>query len=133
MEKKRQGNAGSGMLYTQHAEYKMREYKVSRQRVSSVVRRPDRLETGIAPKTVAAMQITGSKKHPHELWVMYQRNIKYQNGKSNTEKEKMQSVASIGVGVMRIISVWRYPGKSPERDPIPAHILEEMVTFISVK
>lgn len=36
---------------------------------------------------------------------------------------------SVGEGVgkgLRIISVWRYPGTSPERDPIPSDILEEL-------
>jgi hypothetical protein len=28
--------------------------------------------------------------------------------------------------ILRIISVWRYPGTSPERDPIPSEILEEL-------
>lgn len=28
--------------------------------------------------------------------------------------------------IFRIISVWRYPGTSPERDPIPVEILEEL-------
>ena len=31
-----------------------------------------------------------------------------------------------GGKILRVISVWRYPGTSPERDPIPAEILEEI-------
>ena len=31
-----------------------------------------------------------------------------------------------GGKTLRIISVWRYPGTSPERDPIPIEILEEL-------
>lgn len=31
-----------------------------------------------------------------------------------------------GGKILRIISVWRYPGTSPERDPIPEDILDEI-------
>lgn len=122
----------SGVFFTQHAEYKMREYRVSRQKVSSVMRRPDREEIGIAPNTIAVMQTAGSSKHSHEVWVMYQRKIKSQTSKSkNGDDEGLAgklNFSSSGYGGVshgvRIISVWRYPGKSPERDPIPEYILQ---------
>jgi hypothetical protein len=31
---------------------------------------------------------------------------------------------------IKVITAWRYPGKSPERNPIPQEILEEIKTII---
>jgi len=36
------------------------------------------------------------------------------------------SVGAGGGKMLRIISAWKYPGESPERDPIPAEILQEI-------
>jgi len=42
-------------------------------------------------------------------------------------KEFMEKRGIGGKGkVLRIISAWKYPGESPERDPIPVDILEEL-------
>ena len=35
-----------------------------------------------------------------------------------------------GGKMLRIISVWRYPGTSPERDPIPRDVLEEIGSVV---
>src|SRR3989338_6447390 len=59
------------LQWTEHAKYKMRQYGLSPVRVNRVLRFPTRTEKGIAPKTVAVMQTTTSKKR-HEIWVMYQ-------------------------------------------------------------
>lgn len=84
--------------FTEHARFKMRQYGLSEARVKRVLRAPVRVEVGIAPKTVAAMQPTGAKR-PQEVWCMYQ----------DTPKKR------------KIIAVWRYPGVSPvrERPPFP--------------
>ena len=94
------------IYWTKHAKEKMRQYRLSEKRLKRVLRKPDRKELGIAPKTVAIMQTTGTKKHPTEIWLMYQK-----------EKEKI-----------KIISAWRYPGKSPigKPPPIPEDILWEL-------
>jgi hypothetical protein len=59
---------------------------------------------------VAAMKKTGSKTFP-ELWVMYT-PVKEEGGK------------------IKIITAWRFPGESKERDPIPKEILEEVRSVI---
>ena len=89
--------------WTRHARKKMRYYNLSEKRVKRVLRSPDRKESGIAPLTIALMQRTGTKKHPTEIWSMYQR------------------VTSKGKKIIKIISAWRYPGISPkgELPPIP--------------
>ena len=86
----------------------MRQYRLSEKRVLRIFKKPDRKEEGVAPETIAAMQITGTKKHPTEVWMMYQ-----------IIKKPRQ---------IKIISAWRYPGRSPlgEPPPIPEDTLEEL-------
>ncbi len=104
---------------TRHAEYKMKQYSLSLQKVKGVIRNPRRIEKGVALKTVAVMQPVSPKKDgtketwKQELWVMYQKKAK----KSDSILEKEQ---------LRIISAWRYPGVSPLRNPIPSEILLEL-------
>lgn len=92
--------------WTKHAQEKMRYYNLPESRVKRVFRYPKRIEEGVAENTVAAMQSAGSKKHPYELWIMYQ----------------------IKDGIIKIISAWKYPGvtKSGDRVPVPEDILEEL-------
>ena len=87
--------------WTDHARFKMRFYGLSEARVKRIIHTPKRIEEGIAPHTVAMMQVSGSTKHPYELWVMFQDK----RGKRN------------------IISAWRYPGKSKPRDEITKDFL----------
>jgi len=99
---------GAGISWTKHSKKKMRYYRLSENRVLSVLRKPQRTEEGIAPGTIAVMQITGTKKHPTEIWMMYE----------IFKKPKK----------IKIISAWRYPGRTPlgQRPVIPADTLEEL-------
>jgi len=92
--------------WTNHSKMKMRHYRFSGNRVLRIFRKPDRVEEGIAPYTLAAMQKTGTKKHPTEAWLMFQKK-----GKK-----------------IRIISAWRYPGVTPigQRPQIPQDTLNEI-------
>jgi len=96
--------------WTKHSIEKMQFYNLSENRLKRVLRNPDRKEEGVAPETLAVMQRTGSKKHPTEIWIMYQ-----------VIKSKI-----------KIISAWRYPGISPtgKKIPIPEDILEELNKII---
>ena len=108
------------ILWTRHSKEKMRQYHFSEKRVLRILKKPDRQEEGIAPGTIAAMQITGTKKNPTEAWVMYvilNSKFKIQNSKSKIKNPKI-----------KIISAWRYPGRTPadQRPVIPPDILEEL-------
>src|SRR3972149_3754587 len=94
---------GDKYLWTRHVTDKMRFYNLSPNRVKRVIRAPQRVEEGIVEDTVAAMQV-GSSKRRQEIWVMYRPNR----------------------GKIRVITAWRYPGKSPERNPVPEEFLEEV-------
>lgn len=87
--------------WTNHSKRKMKYYRLSKKRVKRVMKSPDRKELGIAPQTVAVMQKAGTKKHPKEIWTMYQK------------------VLSKNKTLIKIISAWRYPGISPKGEPPP--------------
>lgn len=95
------------IIWTRHAQEKMRQYGLSEARLRRVLRFPKRREKGIAPKTVALMQPAGSRRRPTEIWLMYQKK-----GKK-----------------LKIITAWRYPGISPVREPppIPDDILQDLL------
>lgn len=111
--------------FTLHSEYKMREYHLSRQRVIRIIRSPRRTETGIVENTVAVMQpastkrVDGKETWTQELWVMYK-----VLGQGKLTKSKLER--ALNQSELKIISAWRYPGVSPERDPIPSEILQEI-------
>jgi hypothetical protein len=121
-EKKKQTG---GYEITRHAEYKMKQYGLSLQKVKGVIRNPSRIETGVAEKTIAVMQPVSAKKvegkdretWKQEIWVMYQK-------KGEGQTPKMANL--LKKDSLRIISTWRYPGISPKRNPIPDDILLEL-------
>ena len=92
------------LFWTNHAKGKMRFYGLSEQRILRVLHMPSRIEEGIAPNTIAIMQSAGSKKHPYEIWAMI----------AETKARR------------KIISAWKYPGKTKPGDPLPEEILKEM-------
>lgn len=97
--------------WTWHAKEKMRYYRLTEARIKRIIRHPARVEEGVLDKAVAAMQPASGKNYS-EIWTMYV-----------LEKAR-------GKGVIRIITAWRYPGKSSARDPIPAEVLREIKQII---
>jgi len=108
------------IVWTTHSKMKMRQYGFSEQRVLRIMRRPEREEIGIAPKTIAAMQLTGTKKRPTEAWMMYQ----LVRTRVKNQKPKLKKI--------KIISAWRYPGRTPKgaRPIIPEDVLRELKSSI---
>lgn len=96
------------ILWTNHARDKMRYYRLTESRIKRIIRRPARVEEGILEGAVAAMQPAEGRRYS-EIWVLYV-SIKFK-----TENLKL-----------KIISAWRYPGRAPERDPVPVEILREI-------
>jgi len=108
----RKGNPlviGNSLSWTRHAKKKRKQYGISKSRVKRTIKYPDRVQTGVASGTIASMKKTRTKRRT-EIWVMY-KIIK-------EEKE-----------VIKIISTWKYPGKSPKGDPppIPEDVLQELI------
>jgi len=116
----KKGNENSLFAWTKHSQAKIQQYMLSESRVKRIVRNPQRVEKGIAPKTLASMQKAGSKKHPYEIWVMYV-----------IEKSKV-SQSLMPRNQIKIISAWKYPGITHPGDPIPIppDIFEEIFKII---
>jgi len=98
--------------WTQHVKNKMLYYRISEQKIKTVLKNPARKEEGIAPKTTAVMKRNDTPKRKEELWVMFQ----------ETRNEKLKTKKT------GIISAWRYPGVSPKgkQIPIPDDVLQEL-------
>src|ERR1700722_13007898 len=104
-------NTAKPIVWTAHAKAKMGFYKLSPMRVRRVLHSPKRIEEGVAPKTVAAMQPgsikatqkDGEEKWSQEIWVMFQ----------DTPRER------------KIISAWRYPGVTKPRSAMTKNILRQ--------
>lgn len=93
--------------WTKHSQYKMRHYGLSPQRIKRIVRHPVRTEEAVIPKMIAAMQPAGGKNYS-EIWTIYK----------------------LANDQIKIITAWRYPGRSPARNPIPKEILDEIRSII---
>jgi hypothetical protein len=109
-------------FWTQHAKAKLRQYRLSEGRIKRILRFPKRLEIGIAPNTVAAMQPAGSKRHPYEIWAMWALAKARDKFSTKTrDKSPCRKRASSKSKHVTIISTWKYPGISPvhESPPIP--------------
>lgn len=130
----------SRYFWTEHVKFKIRFYGLSEQKVLGVISRPQRKEEGIVEKTIAVMKpvspkiINGKEVWKQEIWVMYQKHkacsmkptcTKAPAGKhiaknSNTKYQILNTK-------YKIISAWRYPGVSPQKNPIPEEILRELL------
>jgi len=116
-----------GVKWTQHIKEKMMFYGLSETKIKYVLRRPDRIEEGIALRTTAVMQRTGSEKNPSEIWVMYQKKAESRKPKAERGKEKNLKDILARKEKIIIISAWRYPGISPQGPPpIPEDIIREI-------
>ena len=94
----------------------MLHYRISEQKIKTVLNSPSRKEEGIAPKTTAVMKRNDTPKRKEEIWVMFQK-------KSNVKGQMLKVI---------VISAWRYPGVSPKGKeiPIPQDILDELTDII---
>lgn len=132
-EKARAGAARAGIVLTRHAEFKMKQYGLSAQRVRAVIRNPRRREEGIAKDTVAVMQPPSVKRKDgqetwtQEIWVMFQvqKTVNKKQKTKNSASGDSRYPLSVNCS-LRVISAWRYPGVSPKRNPVPEEILREI-------
>ncbi len=98
------------IIWTKHSERKLKQYQLSKSRILRIIKKPYRIEEGVAPKTIALMvpakikKINNRKIWKQEIWTMIQKS---KDG-------------------LKIISAWRYPGISPQENPIPQEIIWEL-------
>ena len=98
--------------WTAHSRMKMRHYRLTESRITRIIRHPTRTEEGVLPDAIAVMSPAEGKIYS-EIWAMYV----LVGGKEQKKK-------------IKIITAWRYPGRSPARDPIPADILKEICALL---
>lgn len=127
-------------VWTSHSEFKMKYYRLSKQKVTGIIRRPDRVERGIAGNgTIAVMQtvspkiVEGKKVWKQEIWTMYQKKRERKSKKSlvfndNLVVQRLRNHLNAN-DCIKIISAWRYPGVSPKNNPIPEEIFREIMEF----
>ncbi len=103
--------------WTSHIKNKMLFYRISEQKIKTILKTPDRKEEGVAPSTLAAMKRNDTPKRKEEIWVMYA-----------TTEEGARITPRFGGPKKIMISAWRYPGKSKpgKQIPIPDDILEQL-------
>lgn len=131
---KRKAHQSGRYQFTEHSRYKMKQYNLSEQRVTRIIRAPKRTEEGIAHNTIAVMQpgtvkrdAKGKETWTQEIWVMYRLcKSKAITNNQNPITKKTQNSEFNQSMQLRIISAWRYPGMSPKRNPIPEEILREL-------
>ena len=114
--------------WTAHSKAKMRFYGLSEQRVLRIIHSPRRIEEGIAPKTIAMMQpasLKGLNNWTQEIWVMVQKIDQKSNLKNQNDNIKFKNAPTT-----KVISAWRYPGKTKPGDPLPAEILRELKNIL---
>ncbi|OGY64430.1 MAG: hypothetical protein A3I89_03290 [Candidatus Harrisonbacteria bacterium RIFCSPLOWO2_02_FULL_41_11] len=112
--------------WTNHVKNKMLQYRLSEQKIKTVLKNPARKEEGIAPKTTAVMKRNDTQKRKEEIWVMFRH--------ANSAPPSRNAGLGNAKAPMRIkiISAWRYPGTSPKDKaiPIPEDILEELTGIL---
>lgn len=91
------------LRWTAHSRAKMNFYRLTEGRVKRIINSPERIEYGIAPKTIAVMQTNKGLKNSYEIWAMVTSD---EDGK-------------------KVISAWRYPGKTKPGESLPQQILRE--------
>jgi hypothetical protein len=122
------------VIWTKHSEKKLKEYQLSKSRILRIIKNPYRIEEGIAPNTIALMRPTKIKKSAKSLPAGRQvrsfRQVCVKSAKSasnKTWKQEIWTMIQKSKDGIKIISAWRYPGKSPKQNPIPHYILEELI------
>ena len=98
------------IYWTKHSEKKIKFYKLSKQRLKRILFKPYRVEEGVALNTLAFMQPAKIKKE----------------GKRKTWNQEIWLMIQKDKDLIKIISAWRYPGISPQTNPIPQEIIEEL-------
>lgn len=101
----------SKYIWTHHSRDKMKYYRLTESRIKRIIRHPTRIEEGIFEEAIACMQPAEGKKYS-EIWALYV-----------LHNEK-------GAKRVKVITAWRYPGRSPERNPIPPDVLREIRKII---
>jgi len=122
------------LIWTVHARAKMQFYKLSPSRVLHVLHSPRRIEEGVAPKTVAAMQPGSIKKSGSRAGLRAGRAGSQAGGQTETWSQEIWVMFQDSPKERVIISAWRYPGVTKARSAAMKQIMrQEYGDFMSKK
>ncbi|PID55438.1 hypothetical protein CSB45_16030 [candidate division KSB3 bacterium] len=131
-------------FWTEHAKQKMQQHGLSGQRVVRVIRKPLRTEESIAGNNVVAVMqpqstkrdADGTKTWSAEIWVMYKIVDNPQEKAKQKASDAPDAMAQflhdmrLQQKQIRIISAWRYPGKTTPGEPLPEEIADEIAEIL---
>jgi len=103
--------------WTFHAHDKMRFYGLSESRVRRVLHSPKRIEEGVAPKTIAFMQPSSIKTTIG--------GSAASNKREETWTQEIWVMVEDKKGQRKVISAWRYPGKTKPRDSASIQLMRQ--------
>jgi len=143
-------------IFTNHAYYKMRYYRLSEGLVKRVIRYPQRTEEGILKDAVACMRpahstssvqaystsepagggqaLPAGRQAPQAHFTPQQYRGKPSLAQASNKRysEIWTMYVLMPSKQIKIITAWRYPGKSPERNPVPQEIIEEARRILNI-
>ncbi|MEK9186708.1 MAG: hypothetical protein AAB885_03945 [Patescibacteria group bacterium] len=114
--------------WTSHIKNKMLFYRISEQKIKTILKSYDRKEEGVAQNTMAVMKRNDTPKRQEEIWLMYQNRVAPRLRSGNKKLLVPKSIEGLPYSKIILISAWRYPGKSKpgKQIPIPDDILQEI-------
>ncbi len=121
------------LYWTYHAHDKMRHYGLSEARVKRVLHSPKRVEEGVAPKTVAMMQPVSIRRietAPMKIGAPSRGGnrpafAKASAGREETWTQEIWVMVQDKGGKRKVISAWRYPGKTKPRSEIALSLMKQ--------
>lgn len=116
------------LFWTEHSKIKMRQYGLSKYKMIKLISKPERLEKGIAPGTLAVMETNKVRHKIQETITKKNKNQKFKFSRAPGEIWLMYKDSG---QIRKIISAWRYPGISKPGDqiPIPFEIRKELLNL----
>ena len=114
-------------VWTQHSEIKLKQYGLSKSKISSIIRKPERIEDGIVPGTIVMMRtnkVFNNTTFRKSLRLDLKVRTKFTPFKQKNAPGEIWVMYKDARGSRKIISCWRYPGvtKPGEQIPIPEDI-----------
>ena len=118
-------------VWTHHAHDKMRYYRLTEARIKRIIRHPIRVEEGVIEEAIACMQPASTYVNASVDKSAHTNSSRQSFGKVKNNYSEIWVMYAVKQKQIIVITAWRYPGKSPERDPVPQKVLSEVRNIIA--